>query len=80
MLHWLGDNYTDYTDFKSLSLTHHTQYSFNGQADERTKEWTDGKSPILQDFVPFRDRCPKRNTWGLANFSPPKQTGKSQII
>ena len=29
-----------------------------GWTDERTIEQTDGKSPLLQDFVPYRGRCP----------------------
>ena len=34
-----------------------------GQTDERTDEQTNGQMenlPILQDFVPYRGRCPKR--------------------
>ena len=27
--------------------------------DGRMVEWMDRKSPILQDVVPYRDRCPK---------------------
>ena len=42
------------------------KYPFpNGQTDGRTDGWTDGQTdgrtenlPILQDFVPYRGRCP----------------------
>ena len=32
----------------------------NGRTDERTENL-----PILQDFVPYRDRCPKRTQLNL---------------
>ena len=32
----------------------------DGRTNERTDGGMDGKSPILQDFVPYRGRCPKR--------------------